>query len=216
MAFQSIVGQASLRVFRLAGAAVAALLASATANADRQSVVDATYADYSVLPPTASQVVVCHGFGCKDRTVLAITPGDRAHLAALLGSGRKSPAAERDAVGRAGAWFDRRIGPEAGTVNHMARAGVDQAFKSAGQLDCIDSSRNATTLLLLLADLRLLRHHTVDVPVARGYLIDGRPPHVTAILRENKTGERWTVDPWTRRYGQSPEIMPLARWLEED
>jgi hypothetical protein len=82
------------------------------------------------------------------------------------------------------------------------------------QFDCIDASRNTTSLLLVLAELKLLRHHTVDVPVSRGYLLDTRPPHTTAVLKENNGGEQWAVDAWTRAYGQPPEIMPLARWRE--
>ena len=80
------------------------------------------------------------------------------------------------------------------------------------QLDCIDSSRNTTSLLLILAELNLLRYHNVVDPVARGFFLDGRPPHVTAVLQEKATGEEWAVDSWTRGYGQAPEIMPLSRW----
>ena len=58
------------------------------------------------------------------------------------------PAAERKAVAAAGAWFDRRIAPLAGTVNHVARAGMKYAY-NVRQFDCIDSSRNTTSLLLV-------------------------------------------------------------------
>jgi hypothetical protein len=86
-----------------------------------------------------------------------------------------------------------------------------------GQFDCIDASRNTTGLLLVLQELKLLRHHDVDVPVARGYLFDGiTTPHVTAVLTERKTGKKWAVDAWTRGYGQAPEIMPLSAWQTRD
>jgi hypothetical protein len=84
------------------------------------------------------------------------------------------------------------------------------------QLDCVDSSRNTTSLLLILVQLNLLRYHDVVEPVARGHIFDLRPPHVTAVLRERKTGEEWSVDSWTRAYGQAPEIMPLERWKTRD
>jgi hypothetical protein len=192
------------------------MLAIAPAWADRAGVIAATYPEYSLSPPTASSLVVCHGYGCRLRQEIGITAADRRHLAALMAAGRASAAAERHAVARAGAWFDRRIGPAAGTVNHVARAGVSYVMRSDHQFDCIDSSRNATTLLLLLDELRLLQFHEPDDPVARGYLIDGRPPHVTAVLKDKTTGQRWAVDPWTRGYGQPPEIIPLARWKTLD
>jgi hypothetical protein len=194
-------------------AVVTTMLAITPAAADPAAVIAATYPVYSLSPPTAASIVVCHGYGCRLRNEIGITAADRRHLGALMAAGRASAAAERHAVGRAGAWFDRRIGPAAGTVDHVARAGVSYVMRSDHQFDCIDSSRNATTLLLLLDELRLLHFHEPDDPVARGYLIDGRPPHVTAVLRDKTTGHRWAVDPWTRGYGQPPEIMPLDRWM---
>ena len=91
------------------------------------------------------------------------------------------------------------------------RAGAEHLFDT-GQFDCIDSSRNTTSLLLVLDQLKLLRYHDVDVPVARGFLIDGRYPHVTAVLVEKASGTKWAVDSWTVGYGQDLEIMPLERW----
>lgn len=179
--------------------------------ADREDVVAATYDAFSVSPPTPASVFICHGFGCKYRTEVAFGPKDRAILARFLAAGKASAAAERTAISKAGAWFDKRIGPSAGTQGHVARAGAKYMYDT-GQFDCVDSSRNMTTLLLVLEQLKLLRHHEVDVPVARGYIIDTRPPHVTAVLIEKAGGKKWAVDSWTRAYGQAPEILPLSVW----
>jgi hypothetical protein len=204
------------QIVAIAAIGASVTLGAAAARADRDSVIAETYPQYSVSPPTTSQIVVCHDFGCQGRAVLAITAADRQQLTGIMASGRASAAAERAAVAQAGAWFDRRIARAAGTVNHVARAGMSYTFKPEGQLDCIDTSRNTTTLLLLLDMLHLLRHHAVDAPRARGFLFDGKPPHATAVLLERATGKRWSVDAWTRAYGQKPEIMALDRWLDED
>jgi hypothetical protein len=200
---------------RIAVAIAAILLPPSVAAAESTAiseVVAATYAPYSVLPPTPNRVVVCHGFGCKFRAEVGLTAADRGHLAGMLAAGKASPAAERRAIAQAGAWFDRRIAPAAGTRHHVARAGMSYMFDK-GQFDCVDSSRNTTSLLLVLEELKLLHHHVVDVPVARGYLLDGiTTPHVTAVLTDKKTGQKWAVDSWTRAYGAAPEIMPLSRW----
>lgn len=185
------------------------------AHSETGYVAVATYAPYSVTPPTPATVFVCHGFGCKFRTEVNLTAADRAKLTQLLASGKASAAAERRAVAAAGAWFDRRIGPLAGTRNHVARAGRKYMFDPA-QFDCIDASRNTTSLLLVLEQLKLLRHHYVDVPVSRGYLVDGRPPHTTAVLTELDDGEKWAIDSWTRGYGEALEVMPVSRWLTLD
>lgn len=197
-------------------AAVALLsVFSMPAIADMSAVVQATYGEFSVSAPTPTSVFVCHGFGCRYRNEVDFTNSDRATLAQLLAAGHGSAAAERRAVATAGAWFDRRIASAAGTRGHVARAGMAH-MNEVSQFDCIDSSRNTTSLLLVLEELKLLRFHKVDAPEARGYLIDGRPPHATAVLTEKTSGVRWSVNSWTRGYGQAPEVMPLAVWQTLD
>jgi hypothetical protein len=178
-------------------------------------VIDATYGQFPVVPPTLSTIMVCHGFGCKYRAELDLTAADRAKLTQLMAAGKASPEAERKAVAAAGAWFDLRVAPIAETKNHVARAGMKYMW-DIHQFDCIDSSRNTTSLLLVLDQLNLLRHHDVDLPEARGYMVDFRPPHATAVLVEKPSGVKWAVDSWTVGYGQPLEIMPLARWKTLD
>lgn len=204
----------ALRNWCLAALCVSQTFTGFAAGATIADVVAATYAPFTVTPPTPDVVVICHGFGCKFRAELALGKADRGKLAQLLARGKGSAAAERAAVAAAGAWFDRRVGPVAGTENHVAAAGVKYMYHPE-QFDCIDASRNTTSLLLVLAELHLLRHHTVGVPVSRGLFIDGRPPHTTAVLIENGSGEKWAVDSWTRGYGQPPDVKPLAVWLNE-
>jgi hypothetical protein len=194
--------------------AIAAAMSSAN-GATRPGVVNATYDGFPVTPPTPNVVFVCHGFGCKYRAELDLTGNDRVKLAQLLAAGKSSAAAERKAVAAAGAWFDRRVGPLAGTVNHVARAGMKYMY-DIRQFDCIDSSRNPTSLLLVLDQLNLLRHHDVDVPESRGHMFDLRPPHATAVLVEKATGTKWSVDSWTVGYRQTLEVMPLERWKTLD
>ncbi|HET7804207.1 MAG TPA: hypothetical protein VFL53_08195 [Pseudolabrys sp.] len=204
-----------VRLYVVAICAVAAASATAVSAATRPRVVAATFAEYSVSPPTPDMVIVCHGFGCKYRAEVDLTAADRARLAQFLAAGRGSAAAERKAVAAAGAWFDKRVGPLAGTEHHVARAGMKYMF-DIHQFDCIDSSRNTTSLLMVLDQLNLLRYHDVDEPEARGYMVDGRPPHATAVLVERATGKKWSIDSWTVGYGQALEVMPLERWKELD
>ena len=204
-----------LRYCVVVACAAFAVLPNATFAATMPGVVDATYGEFPVVPPTPSVVMVCYGFGCKYRAEIDLTAGDRAKLTQLLAVGKASPEAERRAVAAAGAWFDKRIGPIANTTNHVARAGMKYMW-DIHQFDCIDSSRNTTSLLLVLDQLKLLRHHDVDQPEARGHLVDGRPPHATAVLTEKPSRTKWAIDSWTVGYGRPLEIMPLDRWKTLD
>jgi hypothetical protein len=177
--------------------------------------IDEAYASVSLSPPTTRLVVVCHDFGCAQRTPVGLSSGDLATLTSLLAPGRASAEAERRAVAAAGAWFDRRIGPTAGTTHRVARATGLGGQDTVGQMDCIDTSRNSTSLLLILEQLHLLRHHKVEAPEARGFLLDGRGPHATAVLTDIHTGKKWAVDSWTHKYGEQPDIMPLDVWMQK-
>jgi len=187
----------------------------ASARSDTAAVTAAALSPFSVSPPTRDSVFICHGFTCKYVVEVDLTDADRAKLTQLLARGKASAEAERRGIAAAGAWFDRRIAPVAGTQNHVAHAGYVYMY-NPHQFDCIDSSRNSTSLLLLLDQLGLLRHHTVDVPVSRGLWLGGQAPHTTAVLVDTKSGTKWSVDSWTRGYGQPPEVMPLARWKTLD
>ena len=169
------------------------------------------YGELSLRMPTPTLVVACHAFGCTNQTHIALTVADRTRLATLLAAGKASPAAERRAVAGAVQWFERRIGPVAGTTHRVARAAAAES-RDPGQMDCIDLSANNTSLFLVLAQLKLLQHHRPELPVSRGFLIDGRLPHTTAVLSETKSGERWAIDHWTRKYGELPEVLPLEEW----
>jgi hypothetical protein len=57
-----------------------------------------------------------------------------------------------------------------------------------------------------------LLHHRPELPVSRGFRVDGRLPHTTAVLSEIKSGEKFAFDNWTRKYGELPEVLPLDEW----
>ena len=64
--------------------------------------------------------------------------------------------------------------------------------------------------MLVLDQLNLLRHDDVDLPETRGFFLDGRQPHGTAVLVEENNGTKWSIDSWSVGYGRALEIMPLG------
>jgi hypothetical protein len=206
-----------MRAIVFAGAA--AVWIGCVASPSRASEVDpavaAAFAGLSLPVPARGQAIICHGFNCKFRTPVVLGGGDRAQLAGLLGGGRATPVAERKAVASAVAWFDRRFARVAGIDKRVPRAGYSYAG-DRGQLDCVDASSNTMSVLLLLADMNLLRHHSVDAPKSRGLVAIVQQPHTTAVLRELKGGKQWAVDSWTRKSGQLPDVMPLDVWVTLD
>ena len=157
----------------------------------------------SISVPGPAAVVICHGFGCDFRTEVAFTPADQRQFARLLAPGRAAPEAERKAIAAAVAWFERRVGPLAGTSGRTPR--ISGAAGDPREADCIDETANTTSFLLILDRLGLLHHHAVAGPESRGL-------HMAAVVRERKSGNRWVIDPWTHRNGELPDVMPLELW----
>jgi len=75
---------------------------------------------------------------------------------------------------------------------------------------------NITEFLLVLDRNELLKFHRVDEPVSRGLIVDGKQPHTTPVIVETKTGTPYSVDSWTKAYGQSPDIMTISEWKSKD
>jgi hypothetical protein len=187
-------------VRRFAMVLVALLLAGGPAVADR--------ADPAVVAMLKEWSLA---FGCAYRTEIALAAADHAQMAAIMASGAASAQAERAAIGRTEAWFERRIAPLTGTAKRVARAGpLVGGANNRAQFDCIDTTNNTNSLLLVLDQLKLLRHHTIAAPVSRFLFTEG--PHNTAVIKDRKTNELWTVDPWTHKGSEVPDIWPLARW----
>jgi hypothetical protein len=146
---------------------------------------------------------------------LDFTSADRGVLTRILASGRSSAAAERRAVQKAVVWFDRRMGPVLGTDKRVARADF-RAGDDSHNFDCWDTTRNVTSLLLVLQDWGLLKFHTVGNPHYRGNTLALQTPHNTAVLVERATHAEWVVDMWPRGYAQLPDVMTLDRWIKEN
>jgi hypothetical protein len=173
------------------------------------------YSSVSIFPPTAKSMTVCYGFVCRRRETLDFTPGDRNALTQIMAAGRGSAAAERAAVQKAVVWFDRRMGPIIGTSKRVARADFRHRDDSHNY-DCWDTTRNTTSLLLVLQQWGLLRFHEVGNPHYRGNTLVLQTPHNTAVLLERATRGEWVVDMWTRGYAQSPDVMTVQKWVKED
>jgi hypothetical protein len=175
----------------------------------------ALYSTVSIFPPSATSMTVCYGFVCRRRVMLDFTPGDRKTLTQILAAGHASAAAERAAVQKAVIWFDRRMGPVIGTDKRVANADI-RSLDASHNYDCWDTTRNTTSLLLVLQQWSLLKYHVVGDPHYRGNALVLQLPHNTAVLVERATKVGWVVDMWPRGYAQPPDVMTLEKWVEED
>jgi hypothetical protein len=179
------------------------LLAPGAASAD-------WFALRGVTPPTESRVYVCHGYSCRIVTPVTFSQSEMDRMTRPLRDGPGDPAAERTAISDVVQIFETIVGARTGTSADLAKMQFGQG--KPDQMDCLDEATNTTSLLTLLAQRGLLRHHTVKPPSARGFFLDGRYPHATAVLAENGTGEKWAIDSWPRANAEPPVVQRLSEW----
>ena len=195
---------------------LAVLLGAPSAEATEMSrEVAALYSTVSIYPPSATSMTVCYGFVCRRREILSFTPGDRSALTQILNAGHASAAAERAAAQKAVVWLDRRMGPIIGTNKRVAKADF-RYFDDKHNYDCWDTTRNTTSLLLVLQEWHLLKFHVVCDPHYRGNTLVLQTPHNTAVLVDRATKIEWVVDLWPRGYLQPPDVMTVQKWVTED
>ena len=172
------------------------------------------YTSVSINPPSASTMTVCYGFVCRRRYELDFSAADRRQLTQIMAAGKASAIAERAAVRKAVVWFDRRVGPAIGTTQRVANADI-RAGNNAGNYDCWDTTRNVSSLLLVLQEWGLLKFHTVSNPRYRGNFLIGQLHHNTAVLMEKDSKMEWAVDMWPVKYADPPDVKQVETWLRE-
>lgn len=160
--------------------------------------------------PAGLRVYICHGYGCRIVTPVQLSEAEFAQIASPLKRGASNPAKEREALSHAVQTFERIVGRHVGTGNDLAGTQIGQAADD--QMDCIDEATNTTSLLTVLEARGALKQHRVDEPAARGFFLDGRYPHATAVITETAGGAHWAVDSWPRANGEPPVIQPLSVW----
>lgn len=167
---------------------------------------------YDVREPNKNRVVVCHGYECSIKTGVSINDDDLATIRRMMAGAEKSPAAERQAIANTIGWMERRVAPTAGTANDRDYRDL-MSGGDASQLDCIDEASNSTSYMMLFKKLGLLHHHRIGYPIAKGFLLDGRYPHVTAVVIEEDSGKEYSIDSWVFANGEPAAVSPLKDWL---
>lgn len=196
-----------MRLWSLSGAA---LVLSASFFAQAGEARD-WYTTRGARPPSGDRVYICHGYGCRLVKPVQLSHADIAKIAGPLKAGFEDAAAERKALSVSVQVFETIVGARVGTAADLPK--MQFGRPRADQMDCIDEATNTTSLLRVLAAHDLLKHHRVGEPVARGFFLDGRYPHATAVLSETEGEASWAIDSWPNANGEPPLIQPMSEWF---
>jgi hypothetical protein len=171
--------------------------------------------NFELTSPRGNLVTVCSGYGCRFETQVTINDQDLDQLRAIFARVEDTEVGEREAVQSAIAYLETRVGTEVGTSADRAKIEAG-AVGDKTQQDCIDESTNTTSYLIVMEANGLLKYHKVRRPEIRGYWLDGRWPHWTAVLQVHEGGNEWAIDSWWRDNGAEPVVIPLEDWYEFD
>ena len=162
-----------------------------------------------VHSPSPERFSVCYGHGCRDIALLGLSAAEWHRVRNRLTPPPADAVEERHRIADAIALLENLVGERTGTSRDIG--GTFPGTGKSGQMDCTDEATNTTTYLKMMAGNGLLHWHTVDENAVRGFFIFGWP-HITAVIRETETGQRYAVDSWFHDNGAPPEILPLKTW----
>ena len=170
------------------------------------------YVAFGAEPPSGNRVVVCHAYTCKMQTPYTFSRAQIAEISAIMAKVKRndSPFEERRAVAYAIAKMEIDVGNKIGIKDV---AGMQ--FTASGdptQMDCVDEATNTTSYLFVLKSNGLIKQHTVEGTMSKENLAKGivklNPvqywPHWTAMLKENKSGQKYAVDSWLFDKARTP------------
>ena len=156
---------------------------------------------------TPKKFTVCHGNGCVIRSDVSLDEGQWYQVMEFFNDPANNPEGERKQISKAISLIEKIVGEKVGTHTDLG----ENVYKyyDQGQMDCVDETINTSLYLSFLKEGGALRWHDVGKPLHRGFFW----PHNTAVVREKRSGDRYTVDSWFFKNGEEPSIVPAEDWL---
>lgn len=201
----------------LGGLVTATALALGGCTYEREGPPKLHFTHFKTEAPQDDTVTVCSAYGCQHQTPFTFTENDIRQIAIVMDEARSdnSAKAEREAIGQAIAWIERRVGSVTGTDRD--RPGLDLLGSGdRHQQDCVDEATNTTSYLMVMERYAMLRHHKVVRPMAKGNMIMGTWVHWGAMVEEKATARKFAIDSFFHGNGEPPVIMAAERWYIDD
>lgn len=184
---------------------------------EREGPPELHFVHFKTGAPKNDTVTVCSAHGCQHQTPFTFAENDIRQIATIMANSRADDTAEaeREAIGEAIAWIERRVGAATGTDRD--RPGLDiLGSGDRSQQDCVDEATNTTSYLMVMERYGMFRHHKVARPFAKGNMILGKWVHWGAMVEERATGKKYAVDSFFYANGEPPVIMAADRWYIDD
>jgi len=161
--------------------------------------------------PTLNQFEICQGGGCYEADKVSLSDAEWLPVKKIFSASANSAEDERKKIALAIGVLEDIVGKKIGTSGDLAGTFDNSAYK--GQQDCNDEAINSTTYMRLLQQKGYFKFHEIEDMRTRNFFFTGWP-HTTAVIHENKTGDRFAVDSWFYDNGHPATIVPFAQWKD--
>jgi hypothetical protein len=163
---------------------------------------------YSDSDPEPSSFTFCYNHGCSRVVTVHLNSDQWNDARKIFQQLPDNGAEERQCISLVIGVLETIVGKVTGEY----KSGGSGGWIASNKLDCVDDAVNTSTYLYMLRKEGLIRFHEIRGPAHRGFLIDGKWPHVATVIIEKKTGDAFVVDSWFLDNGHPAFVIPFKDW----
>ncbi|HTZ18249.1 MAG TPA: hypothetical protein VMB78_07395 [Dissulfurispiraceae bacterium] len=195
-----------IRILSLSFPVLAVLLSCA---AIPQEDVGEYISHYGNPAPEPSHFALCYNHGCSGTLMVSLNSDQWNEARNVFQPPPENSKEERQRISLSIGVLETLAGKATGT----GKFGGIKGWVPGNKFDCIDDAVNTGTYLYMLRNDGLIRFHELRGAAHRGFLIDGRWPHVATVIVEKETGDAYVVDSWFLDNGNPAFVIPYSEWF---
>ena len=166
---------------------------------------------YGNKDPSPSYFIFCHNHNCSRSETVSLTTAQWNDAKNVFQPTPENAAEERKRISIAIGVIESIVGKATGTATD--KLGSVRGWSFANKFDCVDDAVNTGTYLYMLRKDGLIRYHEVREPARRGFVINGKWPHVAVAIVERETGSIYVVDSWFLDNGYPAYVVSFEEWV---
>lgn len=154
---------------------------------------------------------VCSEHGCRRKQIIGFDYKQWKRIVKAMKPAAPNPEVERVQLMQVIGIIETIVGRKTGTSKDKPM--TEYATNRKGQMDCLDEALNTGRYVQMLIDQGLVKYHTLDGRLRRGFFVNGWP-HTAPVLVDKSTDKRYVIDSWFLENGKPAFIVPVDEWQD--
>ncbi|MCU7836320.1 MAG: hypothetical protein KZQ83_13845 [gamma proteobacterium symbiont of Taylorina sp.] len=164
---------------------------------------------------TAHQIPICYNYSCRKKDVIYIAEQDIQLIQNIFNmtlAEKNNAHDERMAIAESIAFFEKLAGKQTPVYNDRGKNYNDGLLP--GRMDCIDETVNTVHYLQFIANLNVLKWHSIEAPLYRSPWFIGQ--HWSAHIKDISSGKSYAVDSWEKDNGSPAIVQEVGKWKNRE